>query len=302
MTKRRSAIAGVLAVASLAWALSIPIALAADDEAAASSQQEDEKKKRSLFNRLRGSEAPEPPAEAVPEQTPQAQKPAARDQASPPAAPVEPSQAAQREREKMAREDEKLQAEATGGSSEGRMGRLVEQLRIGPLGRESVAVAYLNRIAAGRASAEQLNDFATFVGKRGLPAAALEFQTEAARLAPQNPAIWVNLGTLQRAVGETGRAAAAFRKAIDLDPGNGTAHYNLGAVLDAEGKYDEAIEQYMKALRLDPKLGDPEVNPQVVNNDRLLAVKLRLYQEQAGALGLPLTTLQDKAAAANSGK
>ena len=43
---------------------------------------------------------------------------------------------------------------------------------------------------------------------------------------------------------------------------------------------------------LDPDLGDARKNPQVVNNDHLLAVKLQIYQNQAGAFGLPLIQMQ----------
>jgi hypothetical protein len=68
-------------------------------------------------------------------------------------------------------------------------------------------------------------------------------------------------------------------------------------VLDAQEHYDDALEAFRRALILDPKLADPRVNPQVVGNDRMLAVKLLIAQTQAGALALPLITVQDKGGA-----
>ena len=84
---------------------------------------------------------------------------------------------------------------------------------------------------------------------------------------------------------------SAFRRALSIDPNDGSAHYNIAAIYDAERKYDRAIEEYRIALTLDPTLADPRVNPQVVGNERLLAVKLLLNQEKSGSLGLPLSTL-----------
>ena len=97
------------------------------------------------------------------------------------------------------------------------------------------------------------------------------------------------MGTLHRKVQETRLARSdAYSRALSLDPNLAYAHYNLGAVLDEMGKYDDAIEEYRIALTLDPSLGDPAINPQAANNERLLAVKLMLYQEQIGNIGLPL--------------
>ncbi len=152
--------------------------------------------------------------------------------------------------------------------------------------------AYLDLISAGQASDAQVNDFAAYVAKRGMPKVAISFQQYALRLQPQNSTLWLNLGTLQRTTGAYSSAETSFEKAIDIDPINALAHYNLGAVHDAQGDYDDAIEEYRRALVLDPGLADPRKNPQVVNNEILLAVELEIYQSQAGALGLPLLQMQ----------
>jgi tetratricopeptide (TPR) repeat protein len=171
----------------------------------------------------------------------------------------------------------------------------IELVRRSPIGNEPNAVAYLDLMAAGSASAAQVNDFAAYVAKRGMPNVALTFQNYAVSLDPGNAILWQNLGTIQRTNGALGPAATAFKKAVALDPINALAHYNLGAVYDAQGSYDDAIEEYRKALVLDPGLADPRKNPQVVNNENLLAVKLEIYGDQAGSLGLPLLQIQKTA-------
>ena len=173
--------------------------------------------------------------------------------------------------------------------------KIGQHLRQGPIGAEPNAIAYLDLIDSGRATAAQVNDFAAYLAKRGMPRVALQYQTYATELAPKDPTIWLNLGTIQRTIGSLGDAAGSFKHAISLDPNIALAHYNLGAVYDAEKNYDDAIEEYRRALVLDPDLADPRKNPQVVNNENLMAVRLTIYANQAGALGLPLLQMQKDA-------
>jgi tetratricopeptide (TPR) repeat protein len=180
--------------------------------------------------------------------------------------------------------------------------KTIELVRRSPIGKESNAVAYLDLMSAGKGSAAQVNDFAAYIAKRGMPKVALSFQQYALELDPANPTLWQNLGTIQRTTGALGPAATAFKKAIELDPISALSHYNLGAVYDAQGNYDDAIEEYRRALVLDPELADPRKNPQVVNNENLLAVKLEIYRDQAGSLGLPLLQIQKPPAPAKPAK
>jgi tetratricopeptide (TPR) repeat protein len=170
--------------------------------------------------------------------------------------------------------------------------KTIAQVRLGPIGAEPTAVTYLDLINAGRASAPQVNDFAAYLAKRGMPRVALAFQEYAVKLDDKNPILWMNLGTIRRTNGSLGSAAAALKSAIALDPAIAMAHYNLGAIYDADKKYDDAVEEFRRALVLDPDLADPRKNPQIVNNERLLAVKLQIYSDQAGSLGLPLLQMQ----------
>ena len=180
--------------------------------------------------------------------------------------------------------------------------KITRHLKEGPVGKDQNALAYLNLIEAGKASPAQVNDFAAYLAKRGMPRIALAYQQYAVRLSPGDPTLLLNLGTLHQTLHETGAAESAFQKCIDLDPNHALAHYNLGSVYDSKKQYDDAIEEYRRALVLDPSLGDPRRNPQVVNNEHLMAVKLEIYANQAGALGLPLKQMQPDAAAKPAAK
>ena len=170
--------------------------------------------------------------------------------------------------------------------------KISDRLREGPIGKEPNAVAYLDMMDKGEASAAQVGDFATYLGKKGMIRIALGYQEYALKLAPKDPTLWLNLGTLQSGLERHSAAESSYKKAIELDPNNALAHYNLGAVYDLKKEYDAAIEEYRRALVLDPALGDARKNPQVVNNEHLLAVKLQIYQSQTGAFGLPLVQMQ----------
>jgi tetratricopeptide (TPR) repeat protein len=168
-----------------------------------------------------------------------------------------------------------------------------ESLREGDIGRDPTVRAYLDLIDRGEASPHQLAAFGNFLSQNGMTRDAMEYYEVATGMEGNDALLWMNKGTLHRQMQEFSMAANAYGKALSIEPNNAFAHYNLGSVLDAMGKYEEAIEEYKLALLLDPTLGDPAYNPQAANNEQLLAVKLMLYQEQAGAVGLPLVELPD---------
>ena len=173
--------------------------------------------------------------------------------------------------------------------------KLTKHLKEGPIGQDANARAYLDLIERGAASPAQVNDFAAYLAKRGMPRVALAYQEYAEKLAPTDTTILLNLGTINQTLHQTGAAESAFQKCVSIDPNHALAHYNLGTVYDSKKEYDAAVEEYRRALVLDPGLGDPRKNPQVVNNEHLLAVKLQIYSNQAGALGLPLKQMQPEA-------
>lgn len=168
-----------------------------------------------------------------------------------------------------------------------RLARIQARLRKSPVAADPVGRSYLDLVDRGGATAAQLNDFAILLSHRGYFQDASEYQRSALRLDNKNPTLWINFGTLNRALGKSSAAAGAYRRALSHDPNNAFAHYDLGAILGEQGDYDGSVEQYRIALTLDPKMGDPKFNPQVVNNDRMLVVNLLNYGGQAGSMGLP---------------
>ena len=156
---------------------------------------------------------------------------------------------------------------------------------------DPTVVAYLDRIDAGTASPQEIGAVANFIADAGLVDEAVTYYKVALSEDKKDTLLWMNYGVLRRRQGDAKAAASAFARSLSLDPNNARAHYNLGAVLDEMGKYDAAVDEYKLALTLDPELGDPQVNPQAANNDRLVAVKLLLYGEQDGGLVLPLAKM-----------
>ncbi|MCZ6747082.1 MAG: tetratricopeptide repeat protein [Acidobacteria bacterium] len=118
---------------------------------------------------------------------------------------------------------------------------------------------------------------------------------EAVRLDANLYEAWTNIGTIYSRQDKLGQAEQAFLNAIQLQPRAALAYYNLGTVLDRADRYDEALAAYKKAITYNPDLLDPAVNPQVVNNRHLIAIRLMSYLEDAGSGSLPLETFPEEA-------
>jgi tetratricopeptide (TPR) repeat protein len=161
-------------------------------------------------------------------------------------------------------------------------------VRATALAEDPTVQEYLDKIDRQEAGAQQLAAFGSFLAQNGLVREALEYYEVALRLEPADAVLWVNYGTLHRQANDTSKAIDAYTKALSINSNNALAHYNLGAVHESMGRYDTAIHEFKTALSLDPTLGDPAYNPQVADNELMLAVKLMLYDEQVGSLGLPL--------------
>ncbi|HVQ27369.1 MAG TPA: tetratricopeptide repeat protein [Planctomycetota bacterium] len=168
-----------------------------------------------------------------------------------------------------------------------------DAVRKSSIGSDPTIQRYLDLIDRQEADAYQLAAFGNFLADAGMLAEAQLYYSVALGLQKSDPVLWVNSGLLERRAGRLSQAESAFSKALSLDPNNALAHYNLGTVYDDERRYDDAIEAYTVALTLDPSLGDPAVNPQAANNQRLLAVRLSLYKQQTGSLGTPLVQVPE---------
>ncbi len=176
------------------------------------------------------------------------------------------------------------------------LARAQENVRASALGVDPTVQVYLARIDEQRASPEQLAAFGSFVAENGLVEDGLAYYDVALNLQPGDPLLWLNYGTLQRQNANISRAMSAYQRVLDINPNSAMAHYNIGAIHDSQRKYEAAIDSFSRALQLDPNLGDPALNPQAAQNERLLAVKLKLYRQQIGSLGLPLAEIPVPAA------
>jgi len=169
--------------------------------------------------------------------------------------------------------------------------RAQKSVRNTKLGQDPTVQVYLDMVDRQEASPHHLAALGRFLAQNGMLDEALAYYRVAINLEHKDPLLWLNLGTLHRQRNEFSAALSAYGEALALDPNNSLAHYNIGAILDETGDYQGAVDQYKTALTLDPSLGDPAVNPQAANNERLLAVKMLLYREKMGSLGLPLVEI-----------
>ncbi len=191
------------------------------------------------------------------------------------------------ENPRQARPNRRLQRQRSAQLPRG-LARAQQNVRKSILGSDPTVTPWLDKIDRQEASPLMLAEFGNFLAENGMIQDAMEYYAVALNLEPDDPNLWVNMGILHSKRGDVTTAAKAFENALEIDQNNARGHYNLGAAYDQMDKYEEAIQEYKRALTLDPSLGDPTVNPQAANNKRLLAVKLMLYREQQGSLGLPL--------------
>ena len=168
-----------------------------------------------------------------------------------------------------------------------RLAAVQERLRATRVGTDLTGIRYLDLVDSGTATTAELNAFGVWLAGQGILEPAQEYFRAALDMNRADPEIWNNLGMVQLRL-DDGGAKSSFEKAISLDPTHARAHYNLGMSLDDEGNYDGAIQEYTRALLLDPRLGDASYNPQVVNNPRLLVVRMALYERKAKTVGLSM--------------
>lgn len=91
----------------------------------------------------------------------------------------------------------------------------------------------------------------------------------------ENAAAHYNLGLLLQKQGERRKALAEYKRVVEIAPRHAWAHYQMGTIYDAQGRDSAARKAYAKALAYDPSLGNPEVNPHLIENE--LATSAMLY-------------------------
>ena len=86
---------------------------------------------------------------------------------------------------------------------------------------------------------------------RGEIAAAEKAYRELTRLAPAEPAVWMEFGSLAMRQGLTQEAEGAFRQVLAINPGSAAAWSSLGVTLLHRGQFAEAEEHARRAVELD---------------------------------------------------
>lgn len=70
--------------------------------------------------------------------------------------------------------------------------------------------------------------------------------------APNDAALYNNLGNVYNNRKEREKAVSAYKKAIEIDPNHVDAHYNLGTVYHLLKRKEEAMAEYKKTLEINP--------------------------------------------------
>ena len=83
---------------------------------------------------------------------------------------------------------------------------------------------------------------------------ALRLLEKAKRLNPDNPEIYLELGTLALKMNNPADASAALEKGVLLAPDNALLRNALGSTYRVRGKYQEALQEFHRAVALDPNL------------------------------------------------
>lgn len=131
-----------------------------------------------------------------------------------------------------------------------------------------------------------------YVQRNWMDEAVSEYR-KAIDLDPASATAWNNLGTAFHKMGRRSSAMSAFERATKIDARYALAWYNIGTLYDEGGDYDRAVEMYLKAASFKPEILDQAVNPQVINNRKILAVRLKKFLEEGGALALPLEPMPE---------
>lgn len=87
---------------------------------------------------------------------------------------------------------------------------------------------------------------------------------QAAKIAPKNAQVWINLGNAMMDAQRFNEAIDAYGKALALDPKNVPVRVDLGTCYRGVRQFDKAVEQYRKALKIDPSFPNAHRNLGVV--------------------------------------
>jgi protein O-GlcNAc transferase len=127
-------------------------------------------------------------------------------------------------------------------------------LALRALGRDAEAIAAYERgLAVDPQFAELYVNLGYMMSLRGSDEAARRHYEAALRLRPGWAEVEYNLGTVyERADGDAGKAAAAYRRALAAKPDFHNALHNLGSLLYRAGQLQESVALLRRAVALSP--------------------------------------------------
>jgi hypothetical protein len=125
-------------------------------------------------------------------------------------------------------------------------------------------------------------------------AGAEEAYRRAIALDDANASAHYNLGLLLQKIGERREALKQFERTLELEPRHAWARYQMGTIYHAQGRESAARKAYAKALALDPALGNPEINPHLIDNDLATSAMLYSYRHYREEL-LPAREFEEPA-------
>ena len=92
------------------------------------------------------------------------------------------------------------------------------------------------------------------------PLEARQAYVQAIAVDPNHADAHLNLGRLDHAIGELGKAEAHYQRAVQCDPDDAVAHFNLGVLLEDRDRPEEAVQAYHQAVVRDPDMADAHYN------------------------------------------
>ncbi len=139
--------------------------------------------------------------------------------------------------------------------------RLAEASRLFKAGRFDEAAQSCRVLLAHDPSSPEANHLLGLICyNQGKNTDARDLLTRATASSRATGRMYSNLGAVLNTIGETERAVAAYRRALDLEPDNPWALNNLGVLYRNSGRAGPAVEVFKKALVLKPDFADAQIN------------------------------------------
>jgi tetratricopeptide (TPR) repeat protein len=127
-----------------------------------------------------------------------------------------------------------------------------------------VVVSFITLVTIGCQQQEQKQRQVTYTPAVPPVQSQIDQMEQAAKMAPKNTQVWVNLGNAMMDAQRYGEAIDAYGKALALEPKNAPVLVDQGTCYRRVRKFDKAVEQYRKALKIDPNFPNGHRNLGVV--------------------------------------